>query len=198
MPLCLGESRSVRASSRSPVAVMRARGPHLLPVHDPRLAVGDRPRPQTREIGTGAGLGEQLAPHVLAAQHRAEKALLLLVGAPRDDRRAGHRDADREHTGRDVEPGLLLVEDPLLPAGATAAAELLGPGDARPARVVQRLLPRLAGAHVGRVGRFAGIARRVEVLGVGSGLAALGARLEPRTRLRPEFLFLGRLLEVHA
>src|SRR5207247_5639959 len=116
----------------------RTRGPHLLAVHDPLIAVAHPAGAEAGEIGTRARLREQLAPHVLALQHRSEKTLLLLLGAPRDDRRARHRDADREHARRDVEARLLLVEDPLLPPRAAASAELLRPRDTGPTRVVQR------------------------------------------------------------
>ena len=191
MPLCFGASRSVRGEQQAPVAVVRARRPHLLPVQHPLLAVAHRTRAQAREVGAGARLGEQLAPHVLAAQHRVEEALLLLVGAPGHDRGAGHRDADREHAGRDVEARLLLVEDPLLPARTAAPAELLRPRDARPARVVERALPLLARPHVRGVGLGARVVRGVEVLRVGPRLPPLRPGLQPRRappRERPALL----------
>src|SRR4029079_6360494 len=41
------------------------------------------------------GLGEQLAPADLAGEHRPQEAGLLLIGAPRVDRRAGEGDEER-------------------------------------------------------------------------------------------------------
>ena len=55
---------------------------------------------QAGEVGAGAGLAEQLAPDLLAAQHRPEVALLLLVGAVHHDRRPEHALADAEDVGR--------------------------------------------------------------------------------------------------
>ena len=122
MPRCLRHIRVGAGEEQSPVAVMRARRPHLLAVDDPLVAVAHRSSAQTGEVGAGAGLGEQLAPDLVAVQHRRQEPLLLLVAPPRDDRRARHPDADREHTDRDVEARLLLVEDALLPAGPAPAA----------------------------------------------------------------------------
>jgi hypothetical protein len=49
------------------LAVVRARAPDLLPVDDPLVAVAHGACPQTGEVGTGAGLAEQLAPHLVTA-----------------------------------------------------------------------------------------------------------------------------------
>ena len=75
---------------QAPVAVVRARRPHLLAVDDPLVAVALGPRAQAGEVGAGAGLGEQLAPDLAAASIYGQEALLLLVGALRHDRRAHH------------------------------------------------------------------------------------------------------------
>src|SRR5262249_52625366 len=155
---------------------------------------GLRTRTQAGQVGARTRLGEELAPDVLALEHGREEPLLLGFGAPGDDRRARHRDADREHARRDVEARLLLVEDPLLPPLAAPSAQLLRPRDARPPRVVQRVLPLLARAHVRGVGLLAGVVRRVEVLGIGARLAPLRPRLEPRPRLGAERLLLRRLV----
>ena len=87
----------------APIAVMRARRPDLLAVHDPLLAIGHGACAQPGQVRTGARLREQLAPHVLAAQHRPEETRLLLLGAPTDDRGSGHRNANGEHARRDIE-----------------------------------------------------------------------------------------------
>src|SRR6185503_1109266 len=55
-----------------------------------------------------------------------------------------------------------------------------------------------ARTYVGRVGLRAGVTRRIEVLRIGTRLAPLRARFEPRAHLRSERLFFGRLLKIHA
>ena len=71
------------ADDLAEVGVLRAGRPHLLAVDHPLVAVAHRRRRQRRDIGAGAGLAEQLAPDLLAAQQLGEVALLLLVGAAR-------------------------------------------------------------------------------------------------------------------
>ena len=51
--------------------------------------------PSDGEVGAGARLAEQLAPQLVAAQHRVEVALLLLVGAVHHERGRDHADPDR-------------------------------------------------------------------------------------------------------
>ena len=70
--------------------------PHLLAGQPPAAVVLQaRAGLHGREVRAGGGLGEQLAPDLVAVQHRPEVARLLLVGAVGDDRRAEHADADR-------------------------------------------------------------------------------------------------------
>jgi len=52
------------------------------------VAVIDGARPEAREIGAGAGLGEALAPDLLGGEDRGKMAAFLLVGAPVDERGA--------------------------------------------------------------------------------------------------------------
>src|SRR3954454_2924482 len=95
-PLCFGTSGSLRAS-RSPNDANCAFGrPHLLPAEPPRPVVLPAGAGlDAREVGAGGGLGEELAPHLVAVEHRAEVTRLLRVGAMADDRRPEHADADR-------------------------------------------------------------------------------------------------------
>ena len=46
---------------------VRERGPHLLAVDDPLVAVADRARRQAGDVGARAGLAEHLAPDLFAA-----------------------------------------------------------------------------------------------------------------------------------
>ena len=93
---------------------MGATRPDLLAVDDELVAVAFRPGGQPGEIAAGAGLGEQLAPDLLAAEQRREVALSLVVGPGVDDRRTGPADTDL--VVRTVDPGgsELLVDDQLV------------------------------------------------------------------------------------
>ena len=95
-PLCLGTSGSVRASS-IPNAAKCAFVVHTFwpdSRHVPS-SCARRARLDRRQVRPRRGLGEELAPDLVAVQHRPEVALLLLLGAVGDDRRAEHADADR-------------------------------------------------------------------------------------------------------
>ena len=94
------------------------------------------------KVGPAAGLGEALAPDLLAGQQRREIALLLLVAAPGDDRRAGHAEPDAADVVRRTDSRGLLEEDALERVRRPAAAVLLRPGQADVAGVVQRAAPR--------------------------------------------------------
>ena len=56
--------------------------PDLLAVEDPLVAVALGPGRQAGHVGSGAGLGEQLAPDLLAGEQRAQVALLLALRIP--------------------------------------------------------------------------------------------------------------------
>ena len=68
---------------------------------------------QVGEVGTGVGLGEQLAPQFLAPQHRRQVPLPLLVGAVHDEHRSAMADADRVHRLRHAGAAHLVVDDQL-------------------------------------------------------------------------------------
>ena len=105
---------------------MGERGPDLLAVDDPLVAVAHRPGRQPGDVGAGAGLAEHLAPDLLVGRQRPQQAPPLLVGPPRDDRGPAHPDADDvegpwhaiavEHLvddlgqpGRERQPGAVLL-----------------------------------------------------------------------------------------
>src|SRR5581483_508717 len=142
------------------------------------------------EIGAGAGLGEALAPDLLAAQDRLQEALLLPFRPVVDERRAGQTrsDADVDHlrgAGRDV----LLVEDQVLERRQVAAAVLARPGESRPPAVVELALP--APRERDLVRRRLGPGRRILPLG-------RHVRAQPVADRRAERLFLAGAKEVHA
>ena len=160
--MCFGDLGVGARDEHAPLGVLRARGPHLLAVDDPLVAVLDRARLERRQVGAGLGLGEALAPDLVGGEDRVEVALLLLVGAPDHDR--GTRQQQAEHVRRERRAGAaeLLEEDRRLGHRRAAAAVLLGPVDAGPAAVGELALPvaqeAVANAVVLRVGR---VARRV-------------------------------------
>ena len=92
-----------------------------------------------------------------AARSGLQVARLLLVGAARDDRRAGHPEPDHAEVGRRLGARFLLEVDRLEPRREPASAELLRPRDPDPAAVVERAAPR---AHLRAVeaGRAAPVA----------------------------------------
>ena len=131
-------------------AVGEAR-PHLLPVHDVVVAVGDGARLQRGEIGAGVRLRVALTPDLLGREHRRDEAALLRLGAPLHERRADHHDADRVDRGRSVGAAHLLGVDELLEERRAASAVLARPVDADPLAGVHRPVPReeLLEARVG-------------------------------------------------
>ncbi len=143
---------------QAPVAVVRARRPHLLAVDDPLVAVAVGAGAQPGEVGAGAGLGEQLAPDLrrpaasragsASAAPRCRSAMIVGPAIPMPTANTPTATSKLR---------LLLVEDPLLPAGSAAAARFHGPRDAGPPAVVQRALPLLARLDV----RGVGFGRRV-------------------------------------
>ena len=90
MPLCLGTSGSVRAEGEDHVAVHAGAGPDLLAVEDPLVAVELGLAPEVGEIAAAVRLAVALAPHVGAVEDPRDVVLLLLLGAPVQDRVADH------------------------------------------------------------------------------------------------------------
>ena len=129
-PLCLGTSGSVRASS-SPKAACWALVVHTFWPDTRQLPSSWRLRARldAGEVRAGGRLGEELAPDLLAGQHRPEVALLLVLGAVGDQRRAEHADADHVEEPRHAGAADLLVDDDLMQRAEPLAAVLRGPGD---------------------------------------------------------------------
>ena len=76
------------------------RRPDLLAVDDVDVAVAHGPGAEVGQVAARAGLAEQLAPDLLAAEQREQVAVLLRLRAGVEDRRTGPADADRVLTGR--------------------------------------------------------------------------------------------------
>ena len=121
MPSCFGASGSVRTRQNIQSASARVRGPDLLAVHHPEVAVEHGARAQRGEVAARARLAVALAPLDLAEQRVAHEELLLLLGAVLDQRRHEHARPLPDHL-----------------AGRLGAAELLG--DDRRLQRIGRLL----------------------------------------------------------
>src|SRR5436190_10030365 len=65
---------------QSPMRLVSAGGPHLLPVDDPLIAAELGACHRTGHVGTAAWFAEQLAPDILAGQYAQQELLLLPVG----------------------------------------------------------------------------------------------------------------------
>ena len=100
--LVLGLLRVGAGDQHPPVGEVGHGVPHLLAVHHPLVAVAQGTGAEAGEVAPGAGLAEQLAPPLLAGEHRPQEAALHLVGAVRDDRRPRQR---HEEQRRVLRPG---------------------------------------------------------------------------------------------
>src|SRR5690606_5604355 len=85
-----------------PPRLMCQRGPHLLPVDHPGVAVAHGSGGETGEVRASAWLAEELAPHLLTGPEWTEVAAPLLVGAVGQDGR-------RRHAETDADPARIVV-----------------------------------------------------------------------------------------
>ena len=79
--LVLGRLGVGAGDEHPPLGEVGEGGPHLLAVDDPLVAVAHGLGGEAGDVGAGARLGEQLAPHLLAGEQRTQVALLLLVAS---------------------------------------------------------------------------------------------------------------------
>src|SRR5436305_12009221 len=100
------------------------------------VALVDGAGPQAGEIGAGAGLGIALAPDFVGAEDLRQVVLFLLLGAPMNQGWAEQVEAALARQDRRPGAEILFVPDHLLHKVSAAAAILLWPGDADPARFV--------------------------------------------------------------
>src|SRR5262249_58396839 len=120
-----------------PLREVGRRGPGLLAVEPPAVAVLRRLELHRRRVGAGVGLAVAHGEVDLVAQDLREELLLHLLAAVAQDRLAD--DADALADLRAAAAGQRLVEEVLVDAVTLLAAPLLGPPDSQPA-----LLPHLA------------------------------------------------------
>ena len=148
----LGQVRVGSADDLSDVGHLGARGPHLLPVDDPLVAVLDRPGLERSEVRSGGRLAEELAGNEVSPPEFAQVGVLHLVGGVGQDRGSDHTETDavdRERrrliVGRDPPP------DPLVVRGQSAAAVLGRSGDPAEAGIEHLLGPGSGCSQVGQL-----------------------------------------------
>ena len=141
-PAVLGRLEIGAHHEDAPVGEACVARPDLLSGHVEHVAAELGARAASGQVGAGVRLREPLAPHLLAGQDPAEKALLLTLRAVVDERRSDERrpDPDVDHGGC-PDPDVFLGEEKLLERGCAAAAVLLRPAEARPAALVEPPLP---------------------------------------------------------
>ena len=141
MPLCFGASGSVR-QRRKHQSAMSAWLVHTFwpftTYSSPRRSALVR---SAGQVGAGAGLGEALAPELVAVHHRTQEAVALRLRAVLEERRPDQVDVGLG--GRPWRAHLVerLVEEPALHHRGAAAAVLARPRDGGPAAVEEPPLP---------------------------------------------------------
>ena len=103
-PLCAVGVRVGAHHREAPLRAVRERRPHLLAVDDPLVAVEHGARLHVRQVGAGVGLRVALAPQLLDRLDLREEALLLRLGAVRDQRGREQALAEEAHTRRARSP----------------------------------------------------------------------------------------------
>src|ERR1700738_3723177 len=126
------------------VGIMRARGPDLLAVDDPVVALLLRAGAQARDVGAAGRLRKQLAPDLLAGGKLRQIMAFVLLAAERHHGRTAHALADLERLRQLAVDALFLLPDHLFDRGGAAAAIFLRPVQAGPAAFGLLLLPGLA------------------------------------------------------
>ena len=121
------------------------RGPDLLAVDHPLVAVADGAGRERSEIGTRVRFRVALAPAIGTREDAREEPPSLLLGAPAQQRVADHLDPEvvLRRAGRHPRAGELLGQHHLLALGEPAPAVLAGPRDGQESMFVQRAAPRL-------------------------------------------------------
>ena len=166
---------------------MPSGGPHLLTVDQPLVAVEHGGGGQRGQVGAGVGFAETLAPAHGAVEDPWQELLLLVLGAPLQDRRADEGVAEEIGTKWGLGPGELLGQHHALHGGEPLPAVLLGPRCADPPALEQLLRPPL-------VERLALIRRHLEAGVTPSGREVRG---QPLADLGTKGLVLGGVPQMH-
>lgn len=120
---------------------MSSGGPHLLTRDHVLITVADRTSGQPCQVRARSGLGEQLAPHLIATQQRLKETLQLWCRAVGQQSGTHHLEPNLEVAGPDVVVALLLCEDGSQVWAEPSATLLDGPGRSAPTTRQLGLLP---------------------------------------------------------
>ena len=165
--------------------LVRPRVPHLLPVHDPFVAVAIGPGGEPGEVRAASRFAEQLTPLVFTSEDRPQEPLLHVIRAVSENRRCDEVHADTS-SDTDCANGVELVCHDRFHRGRQAAAvPFLWPTRRAPTAVSQ-LAPPLEERHVPVPVLFEpGAGFVTNVGGVNHGATVGGARLRPAKRPGP-------------
>src|SRR5215475_14635189 len=86
-PLMLGRIPIRAGQQQAVIGMMSARGPYLLAVDEPIVAVQIRAGGGTSEVRAAARLAEELAPGVFPGENAAQKPLFLPIRSVLEERR---------------------------------------------------------------------------------------------------------------
>ena len=139
--LVLGHVGVGAGEQHAEVGVLAARGPHLLAVDDPLVAVLDGAGLQAGQVRTGLGLAEQLAPRLLARHDVAHVEVDLLLRAVGGDRRRGQEEAQPGRRTESAELGHFLLDQHDIGTGHGAAVGVGRQTRGRPTRETQAFPP---------------------------------------------------------
>src|SRR6476620_8205453 len=123
------------------IGMVCARGPQLLTVDDPFVAVEDRPGGEAGEIGACAGLAEQLAPCFFTGKYRAQETFADVVVTVGEDGRAGEDGARPDRCSHGACRENFGGDKGVCPFRPTAAVPAFGPGGNGPACVEEKSPP---------------------------------------------------------
>jgi hypothetical protein len=125
--IALTDVRIRPARGQAPAREVAVACPYLLPGHGPEVPVRHRPRRQARQVRSGTGLAEQLAPDLALLADSREKALFLKISPPFEERGSGVKRGVAQRPRH-----LVAIENLPDPAGllgrGVMAPVLTGPG----------------------------------------------------------------------
>src|ERR1700722_13581680 len=143
----------------TPVGDVGVAGPDLVALDDVVVTVAGGGGGQRREVRTGAGLAETLAPSLGAVDHAGQESPAQLRTAVSGQAR---NQVTQAGPGRGAGPRQLFVEDDVVHRRHLLSAVLTRPGQPEEAALVQRAMPfSLPGpVFVPRAWKFLGVQRK--------------------------------------
>ncbi len=109
--LVLGDVGVGAGEQHAEVGVLATRGPHLLAIDDPLVAIPDGPGLQAGEVRTCLGLTEELAPRLLPGDDVTHIEVDLLLSAVCRDRRRRQQKPEPRRRAQGAEGGDLLLDN---------------------------------------------------------------------------------------